>query len=181
MRDNTNLQHYGVVGMKWGVRRARNKQAKENYKKAEDKAFKAYEKSINSIEKGYKRGQNLSKKDYAREAAAERKYQQAHKAAKQQYKSDKSKSNDLKIANKLYSKNSKEMNARIAKMNMGEAVLKSLLMGSYGTMKYEKARSEGLGVASSAGKAVLKNAGNTYALGVPSLVEYMKNRRARKK
>lgn len=174
MRDNTNLQHYGVVGMKWGVRRARNKQAKENYKKAEDKAFKAYEKSINSIEKGYKRGQNLSKKDYAREAAAERKYQQAHKAAKQQYKSDKSKSNDLKIANKLYSKNSKEM-------NMGEAVLKSLLMGSYGTMKYEKARSEGSGVASSAGKAVLKNAGNTYALGVPSLVEYMKNRRARKK
>lgn len=145
MKDDTSLQHYGVIGMKWGIRRARNKQAKENYKKA-----------ISN---------NVDKKD-----------------AKKSYKLEKkNKSNDTKIANRLYSKNSKAMNARIAKMDIGEAFLKTYVLGSYGTMKYEKARSEGSGVASSAGKAVLKNAGNVYALGIPSLVEYMQNRRARKK
>lgn len=83
------LMHYGVKGMKWGVRRARMKEAKSNYRKATDKAFSKYERDINSIEKGYKRGQTLTKKDQARESKAEADYNKAAAKAKSDYKSAK--------------------------------------------------------------------------------------------
>ena len=60
-------------------------------------------------------------------------------------------------------------------------VVKSLLMGSYGAMKYEKARSEGSKAPVAAGKAIVKNNANIALGGVPSIYEYIKNRQARKR
>ncbi|MBO5906218.1 MAG: hypothetical protein J6Q84_07360 [Kiritimatiellae bacterium] len=80
------LYHYGVPGMKWGVRRALRKEAKRTYKKRTKDAFDEYEREINDIEKSYKRGQTLSKEDLARSSAAEKKFREATKAAKAEYK-----------------------------------------------------------------------------------------------
>lgn len=113
---NGELRHAGIKGMKWGVRRYQNKDgsltpagkkryAKEEYKRADDAAFKRYEKTINSIEKNYKRGQNLSEKDLAREEAADRRYQAesakakaAYKQAKEQIRAEKKASKDKRTS-----------------------------------------------------------------------------------
>lgn len=83
------LYHYGVKGMKWGVRRALKKEAKQQYRKRTNAAFDEYERSISGIEKSYKRGQNLSDKDMAREASAEKRYQDKVAKAKSDYKTAK--------------------------------------------------------------------------------------------
>jgi hypothetical protein len=177
------LCHYGVMGMKWGIRRARRKEAKSNYKKAEAKAFSKYEKSINSIEKKYKRGQNLSKKDQTRELKAESDYKSAVNKAKTNYKTaKKSKSNDLNIANRLYSKHTNALNKKIVNMDMGKAAVETFFMSSYGALKYNDARvNKGNGTVKSIVKSQLKFMGNTALGHIPGAVGYTKNRIARRK
>jgi hypothetical protein len=175
------LNHYGVLGMKWGVRRARRKQAKAAYRKSTDEAFKKYEREINSIEKNYKRGQKMSDRDYAREEAADRKYQAAARKAKDTYKKAKTdRSNDAAIANKLYSQQSKAANKRVAQMSTGEALLQSYLMGSYGALKYNEAKGRGTSTGKAVVEGVLKNWGNNLLGGVPGALQYLDNRSARK-
>lgn len=176
------LMHYGVLGMKWGIRRARRKDAKANYKKATDKAFDKYEKSINKIESGYKRGQNLSKKDQAREAKIEADYKKDIAKAKSDYKQAKtSRKNDVAIANRLYSKQSKATNKRVAEMSTGKALAESYLLGSYGALKYNDARGKGAGRGSAAVRGILMETGNRLLADIPATAEYLDNRFARKK
>lgn len=175
------LYHYGVMGMKWGVRRARRKEAKQQYKKSTDKAFKEYERTINAIEKPYKRGQNLSDKDMEREAAAEKKYQDTVAKAKADYKTaKKSKANDLNIANRLYSKQSKEANARVVNMSTGKALAQSLVTGSYGALKYNEAKARGQSTGKAYVEGVLYNFANQSFGGLLSAGKYLDNRSARK-
>lgn len=47
--DNYYLKHYGVKGMKWGERRAQQKQAKSIYRAAKNAAKEKYRKSEDSI------------------------------------------------------------------------------------------------------------------------------------
>ncbi len=78
-RNQYELYHHGVKGMKWGVRRAQKKQAKSDYKTAKktaksnfDKAYlSAYDKG-NSAKKRYEAGE-ISRKQYEAEKL------QAHK------------------------------------------------------------------------------------------------------
>ena len=176
------LKHYGVVGMKWGIRRARRKDAKSTYKKATDKAFKEYESSIADIEKSYKRGQKLSKKDLDREQAAEKKYSEATAKAKSDYKRNlKSKENDAAIANRLYSKQSKQANDAVANMSTGKAIGQSMLLGSYGALKYNEARARGAGKGRAAVEGLLYNSANDKTSGVLSAAQYVDNRQARKR
>ena len=176
------FMHYGVVGMKWGIRRARRKDAKTAYKKATDKAFKEYEKSISDIEKPYKRGQTLSKDDLRREQAAEKKYSEAAAKAKADYKRDvKYKKNDAAIANRLYSKQSKKVNDAIANMSTGKAIGQSMLMGSYGSLKYNEAKARGAGTGRAVVEGILYNAANIATGDALSTTQYVDNRLARKR
>lgn len=178
---NTNeLYHYGVLGMKWGVRRSRVKDAKKRYKNASDKAFKKYEKDIYNLEKNYKRGQTLSKKDQIRESKIESEYTRAINKAKQAYKKAKSdRSNDAKIANRLYSKQNKTANDAVAKMSMGKAFVQSALLGSYGALKYNEFKASGSSTGEAAVKGVLYNWGDYLTGGTVSTVKYLDNRFAR--
>lgn len=181
MNQNTELYHYGVLGMKWGVRRARRNIAKEAYNKRTDKAYKEYERTIADIEKSYKRGQNLSKKDQARELAAEKKYADATAKAKADYKKAKTdRSKDVSIANRLYSKQSKEANKRVVNMSMGKAMTESFLMGSYGALKYSEAKARGQSTGKAAVEGILYNSANMATGGILSTGKYLENRAARK-
>lgn len=54
------LIHYGVQGMKWGVRRAKQ-EAKAVYKQAKKKALNNYSNKVDKIDYKYSRGEVLSK------------------------------------------------------------------------------------------------------------------------
>lgn len=131
------LYHHGVKGMKWGVRRFRNKDgsltsagrkrygdeatsgpvntskkqrrsdAKAAYRRATSNAFSKYEKEIADIEKSYKRGQNLSKTDLARQDKAESNYQKSVSKAKNDYKQFKRTERANAKAERILAKNEK--------------------------------------------------------------------------
>ena len=105
--SNNDIKHFGVLGMRWGVRH--------------DKKYQAIERS----------------------ARGKKNYNSIVKKAK------------LDTANRLYSKNTSKMNNSIVNASTGETLVKSFLMGSYGSMKYAKAKSEGSKTASAAVHAVL--------------------------
>ncbi len=176
------LCHYGVVGMKWGIRRRRRQDAKAAYRKRTDRAFSAYEREIAKIEKSYKIGQNLSKKDQAREAAAEKRYADEVAKAKADYKKAKNdKSKDVAIANKLYSKQNKQANEAVANMSTGKALAQSFLLGSYGALKYNEAKGRGASTGKAVVNGMLYQMGDSATGGVVSSVQYLDNRFARKK
>lgn len=174
------LYHYGVLGMKWGIRRRRRQDAKAAYRKRTDKAFKEYERTIASIEKPYKRFQNLSKKDQARELAAEEKYAKEAAKAKADYKKAKTdKSKDAAIANKLYSKQNKKANEAVANMSTGQAMVRSFLLGSYGALKYTEAKGRGASTGKAVVNGMLYQMGDSATGGVVSTAQYLDNRFAR--
>lgn len=174
------LYHYGVLGMKWGIRRRRRQDAKAAYRKRTDKAFSEYERTIAKIEKNYKRGQNLSKKDQARELAAEEKYAKETAKAKAEYKKAKTdKSKDAAIANKLYSRQTKKANEAVANMSVGKAMTQSFLLGSYGALKYNEAKSRGASTGKAAVEGILYNMADNSTGKLMSTGKYIENRSAR--
>lgn len=97
------LEHFGVLGMRWGVRHDRRvKMAKAR--------FKTDRKAIN-------KDKSLSKTQKTRKIAASR----------EQWMKERE-----KAANRLYSLNSKAANRKIARESTGKTLAKVALMGSAG-------------------------------------------------
>ena len=146
------LQHYGVLGMRWGIRRDRRvRMAKASYK-TQRKALK-------------KSGAIKTSSGQRKLAASREQWMKQRENA----------------ANRLYSKNSKETNRRIARMSSKQALGQSYLMGSYGALKYNQNRASGKRKVSSFMDARVKDTLNNALLGAPEITEYLMNRRARKK
>lgn len=89
--DNRELKHYGVIGMKWGVRRGNTQQAYEKaskkLKKLDDRVEKAKLKSRKATAKADKRLYGLATsgmRDRAVSAASKASYKTAKKARKAQ-------------------------------------------------------------------------------------------------
>lgn len=119
------LKHYGVPGMKWGVRKA---QARSTYKSKVNEAFSRYEKAIADIEKPYKRGQSLSKKDYDRELKVEEQYQKEVSRAKAAYKAEKQAIRAEKKAVKAEAKAEKQtQSAKKTVSDMSDAELRAYI------------------------------------------------------
>ena len=96
------------------------------------------------------------------------------------YYHKKDKSRDVDIANRLYSKNSKEVNKKIANMSTGEAVARSFLFSSYGALKWEQAKGAGYGTGKTFVTTWAKTGINSMLGGIPGMLEYFDNVDARK-
>mgnify|MGYP003299767047 CR=1 FL=1 len=89
--ENNELYHYGVMGMKWGHRKAYKtavSNAKLAYKNRNSSIQKRYDIEEANIEKNYRRGQALSNKDYDREIAASNRAERDWAKSKATYKDD---------------------------------------------------------------------------------------------
>lgn len=109
------LEHHGVLGMKWGVHRAKqwNKAASRASAKAKTVTDKAQRAELNSKSNAYSQRANKILKKHERLAGGKKAFE--------------------------YTKN----------QSTGKAIVKSLLMGSYGASQYNKSRAYGRSVARS--------------------------------
>ena len=158
------LVHYGVLGMRWGVRHDKE------YKSDKAKIKNAYRQELERAKQSYKRSGNESALETA-EGRAEAKRRKAINDAK------------VKTANRLYSTNSEETNRRIQTASTGKTLAKSALLGSYGALHYTRARGEGKGRGRSAVRGVLARAipGSGGLDGIAGLHNYAVDRAARKR
>ena len=160
---NNELAHYGILGMKWGVRRARIKAAKQARKKRIGKALE---------ELG----------DDNRTPQKTSKYEQQRKKAYNQYRRDKkNKSKDLEYANKLYSNRTSEANKRALNTSTGKAVVQTSLFGPLGSVVYTSMRGEGYSRGASAALAAVSSIADMSVGGFAGMYEYGTNIAGRSK
>lgn len=126
MNRNDELMHYGVLGMKWGQRRAR-----KNYEKA--KVARESAKEWDQIARHKKsKGNAKAAATYKRNAEHDRLDAQKYEAkAKRIEKYHTKMAGGKKAYN--YTKN----------QSTGKAIAKSMLLGTYGAHKYNQARAAG--------------------------------------
>ena len=141
------LMHYGVVGMKWGIRRAAKKD--NNFRNSKS-SYKAMKEELKIAKRMYKDSYKMAKEQAAR---------------------------DL-YEKKGYDKTTVE---RISKMSAGKAVGQSILMGSYGALKYNESKGKGESTGRAAVKSILMNGVNVSTLGLASTIDGIDTRRTNKK
>ena len=160
------LMHYGVLGMKWGVRRAR-----KNREKAKASQKRAREWSANA---GASKGDNSTLGKAARNSALKRAAKERSNAKKY---SEKAKAIEKKHRERVGS----DTYNRLKKKSTGELFAKSMLMGTYGTLKYEQAKTQGASTGKAALKGLLANLGNNLTYGALAVAEPRMNSKKKRR
>lgn len=158
------LAHYGVLGMRWGRRKAVRETASVASAKAKAKA------ANKQYSKDYNKASALGFDTIVGTKGSKKRWDAAYKSAREAGNADKAyrkaKTDAMyKELNKKYPGNSKALNKRLAKTSTGKAVAQTFLLGSYGALKYNEARVNGTSKGKAIGKAILKNWGNNLTLG----------------
>ena len=170
------LKHYGVVGMKWGIRRAARK-ATADVRKARKAANREYQKAA---EKAGHTWFNKDKRAAADQKAADAMNRsiKADKAYKAAYKKAKAQAAKDMYEKKGYDKATVE---RVDKMSAGKAIGQSMLMGSYGALKYNEAKGKGASTGRAVAKALLMNRVDANTFRIASTLDGIDTRRTNKK
>lgn len=148
---NDELMHYGVLGMKWGQHRAR-----KNYEKARMHRTYAADYDPKDL--------RISVSDKQRAKMRKVRSSELTKAAKYEAKAKRieSKHKD-RAGTKAYN--------RVKNQSTGKLVVKSMLMGTYGALKYEQARARNATKGQAALQGILYNVGNQLSYGGLAVAE----------
>lgn len=185
MADSNYLAHYGVLGMRWGIRRSRevaavNSAHASREGKIDNASDKRSEKSF-----GGKSRLKIGSPEYKKMRESEAKNAEKTKSdfAKEntRYKSELAKARAA-AANRLYPLNGKATNDRVAGSSMGKIIAQTYLMSSYGALKYNAARSNpAVSRGQAAVNGILHAVGNVTLSGWPEFLEGHANRMNRQK
>lgn len=130
------LVHYGVLGMKWGQRRSRKAAADASTYSEASKKYKQYSRDFStkaSNSSGLKKAAyTFSSKKYARKSKTANSYS---KYSSKMSKKIENRNIELAGGKKVYD--------RVAKQSTPKLVGKSMIIGTYGTLNYERARAKG--------------------------------------
>jgi len=146
--NNDELYHFGVLGMRWGVKLSRDYRhgAKNRIKEIKSKNKVTDVKSFMNRHKLIKRAKADAR---------------------------------IKAAQRLYPKVQKSTLSKVMKENLAKSILKSALMGSYGSLKYNESRGKKFSRIRSwlVGNEAMSL--NLFSIGYASRRDYSDNRIAR--
>lgn len=149
------LYHYGVLGMKWGHRKAKRLENKATIARESAKEWKEIgaDKAKKLVAKGKVEKAKKVEAKYAKYAKKDR--ADARKFVK-------------KAQEKYYKKTTKRTRTAVEKMSTGKTIGQSLLLGSYGSLVYTSARSKGVSKGKAATQAIVNNWANNMTFGMLS-------------
>ena len=147
------IEHYGVLGMKWGRRRYQNKDG--SLTPAGEKRY---------AEEGY--AQDAYKSNKTKLGKAYDKITGAHKTAGKIKAESSTRAQNKKRANQyINSQTTKKTRKAVSNLSTGQAIGRSMLLGSYGGLVYTSLRANNVSKGKAAAQAVLNNWANNMTLG----------------
>lgn len=166
MQRNDELMHYGVLGMKWGQRRARKLAKKADLYSSRSKYIRS------DIARAKKNPATANNPAIGANEKLANKYSQ--KAAKARAKSKNIEQYHTKMAGGKkaydYTKN----------QSTGKAIAKSMLLSTYGAHKYNQARSQGDSRLKAGAKGIGYANANALTYGAASVIEPRVNKKRKK-
>lgn len=154
MLTENELYHYGVLGMKWGVHRARKNS--EKAKKARESAKEWDEIARNKESKGKTKAAAKARQNAAEDRSTASRYSAKAKSIQKKH-------TQRAGGEKAVSYSMKE--------STGRSVAKSLLLGTYGALRYNEARSKGNARAKALVDGIMAGTFSRLTFGVGGIVE----------